>query len=138
MFGVIEQDSHKRPTQADPATVLIVEDEFLIGLDMEAMLQDCGYITLGPCDSVVQALDVLDSESVDAAVLDFEVRDGDTIALAKRLIEHDTPFIFSTGRPERIPDSFADRARVQKPCGADELRDAVAALLDPGPRPGTG
>ena len=110
-------------------TVLIVEDEFLIGLDMEIMLQDCGYGTLGPCDTVVSAMQALDDNHVDAAVLDLDLQDGSSVAVAERLRQQDTPFLFATGRPRKIPEPFADCARLTKPCNRVQLERALDDIL---------
>ncbi len=122
------------PSDADTATVLIVEDEFLIGMDMEIMLQDCGYGTFGPCDTVLSAMQTLDDNDVDAAVLDLDLRDGSSVPVAKRLRAQDTPFVFSTGRPGRIPEAFTDTPRLTKPCSLVELRRAMSKLLGGGRR----
>ncbi len=110
-------------------TVLIVEDEFLIGLDMEIMLQDCGYGTLGPCDTVVSAMQALDDNHVDAAVLDLDLQDGTSVPVAERLRDEDTPFLFATGRPRKIPEPFSDVARVVKPASRAQLERALGDIL---------
>jgi two-component system, response regulator PdtaR len=51
--------------------VLIVEDEPLIALDLEAMLERRGARIVGPAATVREALSLLQSERPDVALLDF-------------------------------------------------------------------
>ena len=48
------------------ARVLVVEDEFLIALEVEVLLRDFGCEVLGPVPSVVRALELLGRERPDA------------------------------------------------------------------------
>jgi PleD family two-component response regulator len=64
--------ARRRPNvpQVDLA-VLIVEDEPLIALDLEAMLERRGARIVGPAATVREALSLLQSERPDVALLDF-------------------------------------------------------------------
>ena len=61
--------------------VLVVEDEFLIAMDLEAMLREHGWRVLGPAATVEEALRLLDGggETPDVALLDVNLR-GRTVA----------------------------------------------------------
>ena len=62
--------SSQGPTREPPAggfLVLIVEDEFLIALDLEFMLTRHGWRVLGPAASVAEALELLRAERPDVA-----------------------------------------------------------------------
>jgi two-component SAPR family response regulator len=54
--------------------VLIVEDEFLIALELESTLRSVAYHVLGPVATVQEALELLRTESPDAAVLDVNLQ----------------------------------------------------------------
>ena len=56
--------SEKRP-------ILLVEDEFLIAIDVQMRLQEAGYAVLNPVGSVEEALAILDAQPVGAAILDM-------------------------------------------------------------------
>ena len=45
-------------------TILLVEDEFLIALDVQMRLQEAGYNVLDPVASVEEAMSVLDKTPV--------------------------------------------------------------------------
>jgi CheY-like chemotaxis protein len=63
--------------------VLVVEDEFLIAMDLEAMLRGHGWRVLGPAATVAEALRLLDGgETPDVALLDVNLR-GRTVSSSK-------------------------------------------------------
>ena len=49
--------------------ILIVEDEFLVALDMETILGEAGFDVLGPAGSVSEALRLLAVRQPDAALM---------------------------------------------------------------------
>ena len=59
-----------------PRTVLIVEDEFLIALDLTLLLEGRGWSVLGPVASVEAALRLLNKETPAVALLDVNLTDG--------------------------------------------------------------
>ena len=58
----------------DGRLVLVVEDEFLIALDLELLLRRHGWRVLGPAATVDQALRLLRGETPDVALLDVNLR----------------------------------------------------------------
>ena len=50
--------------------VLVVEDEFLIALDIAGVLEQAGITVIGPAGSVGDALQAIDGEVVHGALLD--------------------------------------------------------------------
>lgn len=74
-------------------TVLIVEDEALIALDIEMMVEDNGYGVLGPVSSVDKAMKLLETHKPDVGLLDANLN-GETIApVARRLRDLKVPFL---------------------------------------------
>ena len=53
--------------------VLVVEDEYLIAMQVKRWLQVAGCEVLGPVPSVDQALDLIETCCPDAAVLDVDL-----------------------------------------------------------------
>jgi AmiR/NasT family two-component response regulator len=92
--------------------VLVVEDEFLIALDVEETLRDLGCEVVGPVATVAEALAIADPVCCDVAVLDVRLVDGSTEPLAVALKERGIPFVVLTGY---------DRGQVTEPV----LREAV-------------
>jgi DNA-binding response OmpR family regulator len=116
-----------------PHKVLVVEDEFVVALTMEATLRRGGYDVVGPAASVRQALRRLDAERPEAAVLDVNL-DGETVfPVADALAERQVPFVFVTGyeRPD-LPAAHRERPVLGKPCDPRVLLARLAAELDGG------
>ena len=57
-------------------SVLIVEDEFIIGLMLIKEIAGAGGTTVGPATSVADALKEIESRLVDAVILDAKLVDG--------------------------------------------------------------
>src|SRR4051812_50170466 len=65
--------------------VLVVEDEYIVALDLEDTLRALGCEVLGPAASVARALALLARERPDAVTLDLDLLDGLAVAGAQPL-----------------------------------------------------
>jgi DNA-binding response OmpR family regulator len=83
------------------ARVLVVEDEPFIALTLAFAIEDAGVV-VGPAGSVKEALALLQSRPVSAAILDVNLADGDVSPVLEILVELGTPLIVQTsvGLPE--------------------------------------
>lgn len=107
--------------------VMIVEDEFLVAMELESELMDQGCVVIGPAGRSARALALLENQAPDAVLLDLNL-DGETpTALAEALMRRHVPFIVVTGYSSRHPEPaiLRDAPRLQKPVRGSEL---VAAL----------
>ncbi|WP_156170616.1 hypothetical protein [Croceicoccus naphthovorans] len=57
-----------------PTTILIVEDEFLIAVEMEAVVHDLGHESAGIADDMQSAL-AKASDAIDVALVDVNLAD---------------------------------------------------------------
>jgi DNA-binding response OmpR family regulator len=89
------------------AAILIAEDEPFIALDLALAIQDAGGEVVGPAASVKEALALLETRTITAAILDVNLSDGDISPVAERLIGLGIPVIFQTG--VGLPPGLADR-----------------------------
>src|SRR5690349_8720869 len=78
------------------ATVLILEDEPIIGLALEDMLSRQGACVLF-ASQMEEAIDLIARESVDSAILDVNVHGALSYPVAALLADRNVPFIFATG-----------------------------------------
>ena len=78
--------------------ILVVEDEALLAVDLSLILEDEGATIAGPCLSLAAALDSI--ETIDAAVLDVDLKGEAVFPMADRLARDGTPFVFHTGRAD--------------------------------------
>lgn len=110
--------------------VLVVEDQALIGLSIEAFLEEAGYTVAGPFASNAEALAWLDGERPAAAVLDLGLRDGLSTGLAQELRRRGIGFVVYSGhaqRPDLAPE-LHDAPWLRKPVPREDLLRAVDAL----------
>lgn len=129
--------THRRtaPPQAlSGRNVFVVEDEYVLALDLQHSLEMLGANVLGPAGSVTDALNVLKTLSdLDAAVLDLSLRGEKSFAVADELRALGVPFVFATGYDGKlVPERFAGVPVCQKPVSAASLAAAVAQILKPG------
>lgn len=104
-------------------SVLIVEDEMIVAMLMEDLLRSLGVEDVHIATDVSSALELLESQAVDCAVLDLWVRDGDTMAVADALAEKGTPFLFSSGSDAgALDERHANRPMISKPFLDDDFK----------------
>ncbi len=117
-------------------SILLVEDEPLIVLDVESILQDAGARVLSS-HSVDGALPLTDHPSLSAAVLDCQLGDGDIAPVCAKLSKLDVPFVFYTGCNFNAPDFYGAFAPiVHKPAIPEALIGAIKFVITASKRTG--
>lgn len=109
-------------------TVLIVEDEMLVAIDLEASLEEHGYRPIGIAADMPHALQ-LASVRPDVALVDCNLRDGATGPTIGRMLGQTfgTTVIFLTANPAMLDNGIAGTLGVvSKPCGYE----SVGAIVD--------
>jgi DNA-binding response OmpR family regulator len=107
-------------------TVLVVEDEPLICLDVSGRLADAGAAVLA-AGRLDEALRLADHPAVSIAVLDFDLGDGDSTPVCWKLVDRAVPFLFHTGRVYRAFQQWPAAPVILK-ASSHELVTALAAL----------
>jgi len=112
-------------------TILIVEDEMLIAIDLASTVERRGGRVIGPFATVAEAMERLDAAPIDGAICDAMLADRDFAPLALELIARGVPFVIhsATGAPDALRAVHADLPIVSKPAGADRVITVLAALL---------
>jgi DNA-binding response OmpR family regulator len=120
----------------DGARVLLVEDDFLIGLELTAILADAGAEIVGPVQTVESALALAAEVSFSAAILDIRVGERTAGPVARLLAERGVPFLFYTGQATTDPlrAEWPDCKIMSKPALPLSLVAAVAVLVRDGRR----
>ena len=77
--------------------ILVVEDEFLIAMELEQTLRRAGYQVVGPAPSLGTALELLRQVRPDAAVLDVNVGGERVTPVAEVLRAMAVPFVLASG-----------------------------------------
>jgi CheY-like chemotaxis protein len=110
--------------------VLVVEDEYLVAALIEQILESAGCIVMGPVARVPEALDAVDHDDYDAAVLDVNLAGERINPVADALSERDVPFMFVTGYGENaLPSKYAERPHIGKPFRMAELLGMLSSIL---------
>ena len=107
--------------------VLVVEDEFIIALDLSETVKDLGYELEGPFEAKEDALEAIEEEMPDLAILDVFTADGEVYPLADRLAEAGVPIVFHSGHvpPDEVRALYPDAIACAKPCPPDRLIGAL-------------
>jgi len=111
--------------------VLLVEDSLIIALDAEDIISRLGAESVSPAASVESALESIDEHRPTVAMLDINLGDRTSYAIADRLMDLDVPFFFATGYGEQaqIPMDHRGRIVVQKPYTLENVARAMDELL---------
>lgn len=116
--------------------VLVVEDDPVLALDIEATLLAHGATDVAICASLACTIAALEHQKPDFIVLDVHLADRDDGWALAELVDQLGPnrpqIIFSTGAPEDIPPNIADMGTVmEKPYDPSHL---VPLLMKQKPR----
>ena len=114
-----------------PRRMLVVEDTFLIGMQLKEDLETAGWSVSGPCPTVERALDALNAARPDGAVLDVNLGQEDSLPVARRLQELGIPFLFITGYEHADVETteFSTSPLMKKPVPVDDLLDALENIF---------
>lgn len=114
-----------------PARILVVEDEFLVAIQIEAILRGAGWRVTGSAGTLAGAMSLARKSECDAAVLDVNLRGERVDEVAAILSERGIPFLFVSGYGRgNLPAAFRDRVEfLAKPFSDQMLVQTVGSLL---------
>ena len=115
------------PAANAPLHALIIEDDLITGLDLQAMLQPLGYSSFAFASTVQQALEQALLQAPDLTTVDLGLLDGDGLdaALAVERVCSAVRTIFITGDPQGVGDVAQGRTVLAKPVTALDLQRAL-------------
>ena len=109
--------------------ILIVDDEPLIAMLVEAWVADMGHEPVGPAHSLTEAKELLERQ-FDAAIIDLTLGDESGRPIAESLADMGVPFVYATGQAETQLDDLPRASGVLlKPYSLDAFETAVRAML---------
>ena len=122
----------------DDKPVLIVEDNVFLAVDLSEAIEELDGKVVGPTNRISQALDLLDSEEVGAAIVDGQLTDLDVVMLTSKLTQLRVPFVIQAENelPETVGFLHPEVPVLRKPiqpravltCLLDEIRKASAPI----------
>ncbi|HLG47023.1 MAG TPA: response regulator [Reyranella sp.] len=111
-------------------TILVVEDEFLVGADLRSMLEQIGAGVLGPIDNATAAVAAAFDSKVDGALLDIKIGNTTVEPIAEVLVQRKLPFILVSGLPhEGVPQALRVAPYLAKPVRKASLTALASALF---------
>ena len=108
---------------ASDLRILLVEDQMLIAMDVEATLADQGIKQVVTASSAEEALAAIRKSEPDIAVLDVNLGNGTSIPVAEELRRRQVPFVFATGYgdSQMIPADLRGVPMARKPYEGESL-----------------
>jgi len=113
------------------AKLLIVEDNYLLLVDLEEVLRDAGADEVQACRTIEEALRISETDGISAAILDVRIGTDSIVPVARKLAARGTPFLFYTGQVGNDPmmTEWPNCRTISKPAQPQVLVNAVAELL---------
>jgi len=113
------------------ARVLLVEDDFIILMELQSVLTDAGAVIAGACQTLREALVKAEKADITVAILDVRLERQTSAPIARKLARRGIPFIFYTGQLETDPirAEWPTCRIVSKPAPAQSIVAAASALL---------
>ena|SRR5579883_334500 len=109
--------------------VLVIEDEFEVGLDIQHSLSNAGFDVLGPCTTLEAAFGAAEAGEFDAAVVDANLNGQNSGSVAEVLIRKHIPFMVISGYArEFLPLAAANAPLLGKPFDTARLVTMVRKL----------
>jgi two-component sensor histidine kinase len=116
--------------ESDRKSVLIVEDEAIIALDLEEIVGELGYDVFRTVSSVADGLKALEAGTPSLAIVDMNLAGHSSRPIAEALSARGVPLIFATGYADAgdLPESLARAPRLSKPISSSDLKRTIAEL----------
>lgn len=106
--------------------ILIVEDNFVMALDLSLIVEDLGGAVVGPAGRLDEGMALAQSNELDGAILDVNLDGANTFFLADGLLAADVAVIFATGYDVKmLPERFEHTPKLSKPFSAHTVEKAL-------------
>ncbi|NUS67110.1 MAG: hypothetical protein HOQ41_02055 [Ensifer adhaerens] len=110
-------------------TVLVLEDNFIIAMDVEEILASLGILQVTIAGNANQALELLALQAFDFAILDVNLGDHTSFVVADAMLARGMPFGFTSGYgdAEHFPTYLRHVPRIDKPFSEKSIGQLIAA-----------
>ncbi|MBP1876451.1 DNA-binding response OmpR family regulator [Ensifer adhaerens] len=114
----------------DQRSVLVVEDEFLLAIQIQDDLLAAGFSVIGPFTSLRSSIAAAKRETPQAATLDVNLNGEFVYPVADELLARGVPVLLLTGyAASDLPEQYRSLPRLSKPFNSRDLIRTVEALL---------
>jgi DNA-binding response OmpR family regulator len=115
---------------AEPARVIIVEDEPLVAENLRDDLVEAGFEVVGVAPRVESALKLIEGTGFDVAIIDANLAGTSAAPAAAALSARGLPFMVLSGYArEQLQREFSEAVYIQKPYRIRKLIDDLNSLL---------
>lgn len=126
--------AYEEMAKAVSGTVMIIEDEAIIALDLEAIVADMGHRATGVARTEAGALQLFAREEPDLILSDIQLADGSSGADAVGAMlagVQDVPVIFVTAFPEVLLTGEGREPAfiITKPYSEEQVRSAISQAM---------
>lgn len=113
--------------------ILVAENEFIAAFDLCDTFEEAGYEVEGPHAGISSAMLACQKAKPDLAILDIELIDGPSYALAQKLIDENVPVILHSERhaASALAARFPRAITLAKPCPPAMLLETVSRVIAP-------
>ncbi|WGF90854.1 response regulator [Marinivivus vitaminiproducens] len=127
----MEMSRSDLPLPLEGMRILVVEDDPIIAIDMEATLVRAGAEVIGPVSYLPKAFEVATHQILSAAMLDVRLGDQSVEPAAQLLAARGIPIVFYTGQslPFPIQRNWPRSITLYKPATTDAIIDAIQRLV---------
>lgn len=108
-------------------TILVVEDEPLIVMDISMAFESAGA-HLTTTNTVKHAKLLVEHDGLSAAILDHALPDGDSTSLCTRLTERGIPYLMYSGF-KTLDNACKGAPHLMKPASHEQLLNAMESLI---------
>ena len=111
-----EKTQQGQQLRLDGMRILLVEDEFYIADDIRKTLLNAGASVVGPISTVEQAVEAVEADDFDCAIIDLNLHGNSAAPVAERLFAQGRSFAIATGYGSgEVPPHLAAVPRIEKP-----------------------
>lgn len=114
-------------------SVLVLDDHITSALELQRMLRERGAAHVNIAGTAAQALDLLEKDAPDVAILDIDLGDETSLSVADHLARGGIPFIFAGHDIDvrAITPQHRDVPVAAKPYAGDEVAELLREALLP-------
>ena len=124
-----EKTQQGQQLRLDGTRVLLVEDEFYIADDIRKTLLNAGASVVGPISTVEQAVQAVEADDFDCAIIDLNLHGNSAAPVAERLFALGRSFAIATGYGSgEVPPHLNAVPRIEKPFGPPAVLQLLSQL----------
>jgi CheY-like chemotaxis protein len=116
--------------QLQNVTVLVAEEDPLLADDLLKILSEEGATIAGPVSGIDSALELLEHQQPDCAVVNAGIAYETAMRLSRRLKQLGIPYLIQSGHSElKLPEELKGSRFLAKPIERQRLIESVVAML---------